>query len=261
MRLSLAALACINQHQQGPGRSTFASGIASIRAPAGNRRRFFCLCETATFDQQTTRYGRVLPNLSLRPKPRRVRNSCPRGCPDSATLFDIVKTETGCGPFVTVPRRGYKKDSPQRHRGTEIPRPSSKSRMTVVRVFLRAKRASKFWKRAMLGETRSPSPCLCASVVNSFRTQAPPWKRLRRGKDVHGRKIPCYSLFFVQGHGGGMREMPVVVGPDEPNAQSCFKNSLLFSLIAGNSAIPPNRPCQHRAARGQGPRRPCRSRR
>ncbi len=75
--------------------------------------------KTATFDQQTPRYGRLLPNLSF----FRIAGACEtRSRTDVRTfvwLFDIVKTEMGCGPFVTVRRRGRKMIN---HRGAETRR-------------------------------------------------------------------------------------------------------------------------------------------
>jgi len=65
-----------------------------------------------------------------------------------------------------------------------------------------------------------------------FTTEA---RRFSTRKDVHGRKIPCYSLITSMCAGTGLQKRPVAQGLDERGARTHFSNSLLNSLIAGNS--------------------------
>jgi len=233
LRLGRSALACINQHQQGPGRANNASGCSVMvhviheggapikawidgvpledAAKNGNVR--------ATDRKIWTRVAEPFPMSQAAARARLVSA---RISGRFARLFDIVKTEPGCGSFVAVRRRGHE-GSPQRRGDNERVSPSATPFRSLLARCARGKTLP-----AMILDFEDGPPRLCASAANLFGMQEPP--PIRTYTDEN---LPCSPLFFAMACAPGIAERSVVAAFSAHPRPMGKMSPLLLPLLAG----------------------------
>jgi len=144
-------------------------------------------------------------------------------------LFDIVKTETGCGPSSSVRCRGCKIFS---QGDGEILRVLATNAPHLLDLAARRRRS-----RNAFTPWRVPRHGLAISLSHRLPVKNLTRRGLRRGKDVHGRNSPSYSLIMSVGAARGSRKSVLAQGLNARHARSDFQNSLFNSLIAGNRPV------------------------